>query len=86
MFSDWSFWFLSSFCCLIQIYFQLPHGNDAWVNEFTTGRSPELLPEDKWVDEFSKLNVQDWAGEFEHQAEGAVGEDNMDGWASAYDE
>ncbi|CAO2833400.1 unnamed protein product [Amaranthus hypochondriacus] len=50
-----------------------------WVNEFASGSNQELLPEEKWVDEFSKLDVQDWAGEFEQQAE-------KDSWASAYDE
>ncbi|XP_021735517.1 peroxisome biogenesis protein 5-like [Chenopodium quinoa] len=65
---------------------ELPRGEDKWVNEFTSAREKELLGDDKWVDEFSKLNVQDWVGEFEHQTEGAVGEDIMDSWASAYDE
>lgn len=65
---------------------QFSHHSDKWADEFTTGSKRELLPDEKWVDEFSKLNVQDWAGEFQHQADGAPGEDTMDSWASAYDE
>lgn len=42
---------------------------------------------DEWVDEFSKLNVDDWADEFGRQvAEGALGETSADNWADAYDE
>lgn len=72
-------------CCRMQMCFQLSRGGDKWVNEFTAGSRQELSLDDKWVDEFSNLNVQDWAGEFEH-AEGAAGEDTINGWASAYDE
>lgn len=77
---------ISSFWCLIHWCFQFSHHSDKWADEFTTGSKRELLPDEKWVDEFSKLNVQDWAGEFQHQADGAPGEDTMDSWASAYDE
>ncbi|KAL9230623.1 hypothetical protein vseg_005951 [Gypsophila vaccaria] len=58
----------------------------AWVNEFTAGNKHEVVSDDKWVDEFSKLNVHDWAEEFGQQAEGAAWDESTDSWAAAYDE
>lgn len=65
---------------------EISHRGDKWVGEFTAGSKQELLAEDKWADEFSKLHVQDWVEEFGNQAEGATGEDSVDTWANAYDE
>ncbi|KAJ1416997.1 peroxisomal targeting signal 1 receptor [Sesbania bispinosa] len=58
------------------------HGPDQWVNEFTTGGQQHGAVDDQWVDEFSKLNVNDWAEEFGQQ----IGEGASDNWAHAYDE
>lgn len=64
--------------------FQLSKGRNGWVNEFTSERGHV---DDEWVNEFSKLHVNDWAEEFGHQvAEGAFGDSSADTWANAYDE
>ncbi|TYI24656.1 hypothetical protein ES332_A06G250000v1 [Gossypium tomentosum] len=43
--------------------------------------------DDQWVNEFSKLHVDDWAEEFDRQAgEGALGDCSCDNWANSYDE
>lgn len=43
-------------------------------------------PDEKWVDEFSKLNMNDWVEEFGQQvSEGAFGESSADVWADDYD-
>ena len=79
--------FVSSLCYLILSTFQLSHGPDQWVNEFTTEREQHGSVDDQWVNEFSKLQVHDWAEEFGHQVgEGALGENSADNWANAYDE
>lgn len=68
-------------------WFQLSHGPDGWVNEFTTAREQSGSVDDQWVSEFSKLHVQDWADEFGRQVgEGILGENSADNWADAYDE
>ncbi|KAF5727865.1 peroxisome biogenesis protein 5 [Tripterygium wilfordii] len=65
--------------------FQLAHGPDRWVNEFTTGKEQGSV-DDQWVNEFSKLHMNDWVDEFGHQVgEGALGDSSTD-WANAYDE
>lgn len=57
------------------------------MNEFTTEREQHGPVDDQWVNEFSKLHVQDWAEEFGRQVgEGALEEDSSDNWANAYDE
>lgn len=62
------------------------HGPDQWVNEYTTEGQRHGAVDDQWVDEFSKLHVNDWADEFGQQVgEGVFGESN-DSWAHAYDE
>ncbi|PIA58280.1 hypothetical protein AQUCO_00500307v1 [Aquilegia coerulea] len=62
---------------------ELSRGTDGWVNEFTAEQEQHGTVDDQWVNEFSKLRVDDWADEFEHQVgEGALG----DNWASSYDE
>lgn len=56
-------------------------GPERWVNEFTTEAKQRGSVDDPWVDEFSKLHIQDWVEEFGQQDEGAA-----DNWATAYDE
>lgn len=51
------------------------------MNEFTTEAKQPGSVDDPWVDEFSKLHIQDWVEEFGQQDEGAA-----DNWATAYDE
>ncbi|OWM85954.1 hypothetical protein CDL15_Pgr012204 [Punica granatum] len=62
-------------------------GPDQWASEFATEREQHRSVDDQWVNEFSKLNVNDWADEFGQQvAEGAFGESTGDDWANAYEE
>ncbi|RZC65991.1 hypothetical protein C5167_009682 [Papaver somniferum] len=63
------------------------YGADTWASEFATEQEKTGLADDQWVNEFSKLHVQDWAEEFAQQVdEGAVGQNSADNWATAYDE
>ncbi|KAJ9567703.1 hypothetical protein OSB04_003669 [Centaurea solstitialis] len=62
-------------------------GPDRWANEFATERAHHGPVDEQWVNEFSKLQVNDWADEFGRQVgEGVLGDDSADNWASAYDE
>ncbi|KAJ6818495.1 peroxisome biogenesis protein 5 [Iris pallida] len=64
---------------------QLAQGTHKWVDEFAKERQHSEL-EDQWVNDFSKLHVQDWAEEFGQQmGEGAFGQGSADNWADAYD-
>ncbi|KAK7860192.1 peroxisome biogenesis protein 5 [Quercus suber] len=84
---DWASEYQHHLCYLILSTFQLSHGPDQWVNEFTTEREQHGPVDDQWVNEFSKLHVHDWVDEFGHQVgEGALGENSTDNWANAYDE
>ncbi|KAH6768159.1 peroxin 5 [Perilla frutescens var. frutescens] len=66
---------------------QLSQGPHGWANEFAAERGKHGLAEDEWVDEFSKLNVNDWSEEFERQvADGVLGDSSADNWANAYDD
>lgn len=57
------------------------------MNEFTSEGQQHDAVDDQWVNEFSKLNVNDWADEFGQQfGEGALGDSTSDSWAQAYDE
>ncbi|KAL0824422.1 hypothetical protein Bca101_048099 [Brassica carinata] len=62
---------------------QLSHGPEQWAGEFASGKGQQESAEEKWVNEFSKLNVDDWVDEF---AEGPVGGSSADAWGNAYDE
>ena len=65
-------------------FFQLSKGPNGWVDEFASERGHV---DDGWVNEFSKLHVNDWAEEFGRQVgEGTFGDSSADNWASAYDE
>ncbi|KAL8469526.1 hypothetical protein ACS0TY_032392 [Phlomoides rotata] len=66
---------------------QVSHGPHGWANEFVAYREQQGSAEDEWVDEFSKLNVNDWSEEFQRQvADGVLGDASADNWANAYDE
>lgn len=68
-------------------YIQLSHGPHGWANEFAAEREQHGGTENEWVNEFSKLNVNDWSDEFERQvADGVLGDTSADNWANAYDE
>lgn len=57
------------------------------MNEFTSEGQQHDAVDDQWVNEFSKLKVNDWADEFGQQfGEGALGDSTSDSWAQAYDE
>lgn len=57
------------------------------MNEFAYEREQNGTVDDQWVNEFSKLHVNDWVEEFGQQVgEGALGESSADNWANAYDE
>ncbi|KAI3466355.1 hypothetical protein Pfo_023018 [Paulownia fortunei] len=74
---------LVSKLCLLQI----SHGPHGWANEFAAEQEQHGLAEDEWVNEFSKLNVNDWSEEFERQvADGTLGDASADKWANAYDD
>ncbi|TYH23267.1 hypothetical protein ES288_A03G000200v1 [Gossypium darwinii] len=67
--------------------FQVFCGPDHWANEFGAERLQQESVDDQWVNEFSKLHVDDWAEEFGHQVgEGALGDSSSDSWANSYDE
>ncbi|KHG30150.1 Peroxisome biogenesis 5 -like protein [Gossypium arboreum] len=61
-------------------------GPDHWANEFGAERLQQESVDDQWVNEFSKLHVDDWAEEFGRQVgEGALGDSLSDNWANSYD-
>ncbi|KAL1103432.1 hypothetical protein V6Z11_D05G439400 [Gossypium hirsutum] len=62
-------------------------GPDHCAIEFGAERLQQESVDDQWVDEFSKLHVDDWAEEFGHQVgERALGDSSSDNWANSYDE
>jgi peroxin-5 len=61
---------------------QHAHRGDNWVNEYS---QQETSDREGWVDEFSKLNVKDWADEFGEQFKNAVNEDINNEWVDSYD-
>lgn len=57
------------------------------MNEYATEGRQHDATDDQWVNEFSKLNVNDWADEFGQQlGEAALGDSTSDSWAQAYNE
>ncbi|MBA0661086.1 hypothetical protein Goklo_012998, partial [Gossypium klotzschianum] len=61
-------------------------GPDHWAIEFGAERLQQESVDDQWVNEFSKLHVDDWAEEFGHQVgERALGDSSSDNWANSYD-
>lgn len=70
-----------------QFAHEISRGPDGWASEFAAERDQNGLVDDQWVNEFSKLHVQDWADEFGNQfGEGALGENSADNWANGYDD
>lgn len=68
----------------VTLYWQVSHGVDAWANDFAN--KGKNIVDDQWVNEFSKLNVQDWADEFGQQVgEGVFGSNSADDWGDTYD-
>ncbi|KAL6975107.1 Peroxisomal membrane signal receptor PTS1 [Sarracenia purpurea var. burkii] len=66
---------------------EVSRGPDGWANEFAAEREQHGSVDDQWVNEFSKLHVQDWGEEFGQQVGGgALGENSTDNWENAYDE
>ncbi|KAJ4829299.1 Peroxisomal membrane signal receptor PTS1 [Turnera subulata] len=66
---------------------EVPHGPEQWANEFAAERQQNGAVDDQWVNEFSKLHVNDWVEEFGQQVnDGTLGENSADNWANAYDE
>lgn len=66
---------------------EVSRGPDRWADEFANERVHHGPVDEQWVDEFSKLEVNDWADEFGRQVgEGVLGDESADNWASAYDE
>ncbi|KAL6200529.1 hypothetical protein ACLB2K_030310 [Fragaria x ananassa] len=58
-----------------------------WANEFGSEQEQHGSVDDQWVNQFSKLHVDDWAEEFGNQVgEGILGDGSADSWANAYDE
>ena len=53
-----------------------------WVDEYTQQGTSD---KEGWIDEFSKLDVNDWADEFGDQFKNAVNEDINNGWLDDYD-
>ncbi|VAI85911.1 unnamed protein product [Triticum turgidum subsp. durum] len=62
------------------VHEELSQGADNWVSEFSSEQNQSGLKE-KWVDEFSKLNMDDWTEEF---SGGAFGESSADPWADEF--
>ncbi|KAF7833861.1 peroxisome biogenesis protein 5 [Senna tora] len=86
----WADEFLNDKACLNTVIilpqFQVSHVPEQWATEFTTEEQHRAI-DDQWVNEFSKLHVNDWVEEFGEQVgEGAFGENSADNWAQAYDE
>ncbi|KAK9050691.1 hypothetical protein SSX86_030339 [Deinandra increscens subsp. villosa] len=49
---------------------QVSRARDKWVDDFATERTHHVLVDEKWVNEFSMLEVNDWANEFGRQIPG----------------
>ncbi|KAL9998864.1 putative tetratricopeptide-like helical domain superfamily [Helianthus debilis subsp. tardiflorus] len=66
---------------------QVSTAPDRWADDFANERVHHGPVDEQWVNEFSKLEVNDWADEFGRQVgEGILGDDTAENWASAYDE
>lgn len=66
---------------------ELSHGTDRLSSGFYGELGKHGSADDQWVNEFSKLHIEDWAEEFGHQvSDGALGKNSADNWTDAYDE
>uniref|UniRef100_A0A1D1Y2M2 Peroxisome biogenesis protein 5 n=1 Tax=Anthurium amnicola TaxID=1678845 RepID=A0A1D1Y2M2_9ARAE len=59
---------------------EVSHGTETWVKEFAHEHQDV---EDQWVNDFSRLQVEDWADEYGKQVDGVLG-DSSDDWADSY--
>ncbi|KAG9448887.1 hypothetical protein H6P81_008852 [Aristolochia fimbriata] len=60
-------------------------GGNAWADEFANEQVHQGPADEQWVNEFSKLHLQDWGDEFEQQAnEGILGRGEADDWADNF--
>lgn len=66
---------------------QVSRAPERWADEFANERVHHGPVDEQWVNEFSKLEVNDWADEFGRQVgEGILDDDSGENWASAYDD
>lgn len=62
-------------------------GAKQWVDEFAVEQEQHGTVDDQWVNEFSKLHVNDWVEEFGQQVgDASLGDTSADSWVNAYDE
>ncbi|XP_068642693.1 peroxisome biogenesis protein 5-like [Aristolochia californica] len=60
-------------------------GGSAWADEFTNEQLHHGPADEPWVDEFSKLHLQDWGEEFVQQGnEGTLGRGEVDKWVDNF--
>ncbi|XP_044472600.1 peroxisome biogenesis protein 5 isoform X5 [Mangifera indica] len=58
-----------------------------WVDEFAVEQEQHGTVDDQWVNEFSKLHVNDWVEEFGQQVgDASLGDTSADSWVNAYDD
>lgn len=60
-------------------------GGDAWAREFATDQVHHGLIEDQWVNELSKLLLQDWGEQFIQQVNEVFSDTAADEWANSFD-
>ncbi|XP_057831950.1 peroxisome biogenesis protein 5 [Cryptomeria japonica] len=66
--------------------YQHSHHGETWVDEYVQGKEARQEPDEAWVNEFSKMHVQDWAEDFSDQvSKGVFEESSADGWADTYE-
>ncbi|CAH8301422.1 unnamed protein product [Eruca vesicaria subsp. sativa] len=86
--SNSSIWGRQAGLISLQMRKYLSHGPEQWADEFASGRVQQESAEDQWVNEFSKLNVDDWIDEFAEgpqaalalEAEVMKNPENAEGW------
>lgn len=62
------------------------HRGDTWIDEYNHPQNQEASTNERWVDEFSKLNMQDWADEFGDQfSNSMLNEDMSSNWLDSYE-
>ncbi|XP_044472597.1 peroxisome biogenesis protein 5 isoform X2 [Mangifera indica] len=62
-------------------------GAKQWVDEFAVEQEQHGTVDDQWVNEFSKLHVNDWVEEFGQQVgDASLGDTSADSWVNAYDD
>lgn len=62
------------------------HHGDAWATEFVEEKQGKQETDDQWINEFSKLHMQDWADEFtDYMSKGIFEDGSADNWADSYE-